>query len=104
MHLLELVVVSRIRDRREMKNGVELFVTELFAPIQSRQILRNEVAAISPEILEIAGAKIVDHSQTRIRKFFLQRQCKIGADETGSASDDEIGRRVQFLGTRIGER
>ena len=87
-----------------MKNGVELFVTELFAPIQSRQILRNEVAAISPEILEIAGAKIVDHSQTRVRKFFLQRQCKIGADETGSASDDEIGRRVQFLGMRIGER
>ena len=104
MHLLELVVVSRIRDRREMKNGVDLLIAELVVPIQSRQILRNEVAAISREILEIAGTKIVDHRQTRIRKFFLQRQCKIGADETGSASDDEIGRRVQFLGTRIGER
>ena len=104
MHLHELIVQSRIGYRCEMKNGVELFVTELVVPIQSRQILRNEVAAISREILEIAGTKIVDHRQTRIRKFFLQRQCKIGADETGSASDDEIGRRVQFLGTRIGER
>ena len=104
MHLLELVVIGCICDRREMKNGVDLFVTELFAPIQSREIFCHEIAAIPGEILEIAGAKIVDHRQTRLRKFFLQRQCKIGADETGSASDDEIGRRVQFLGTRIGER
>jgi len=38
VHLLELIVISRIRDRREMKNGVALFIPELLAPIEARQI------------------------------------------------------------------
>jgi hypothetical protein len=77
VHLLELIVIRRICDRREVKNGVELFVTELLAPIQSCQILRHEIAAISGEILEIARAKIVDHCQARIRILVLQCQCEI---------------------------
>ena len=89
-YLLELVVIGCIRDHAG-ENGVDLFVTELLDPIQSCQILCHEIAAISGEILEIPRAKIVDHRQTRIRKFFLQRQGEIGADEAGSASDDEIG-------------
>ena len=104
MNLLELVVVGCVGDRRKMKNRIEAFVAELLAPIECSQILRDKIAAVSTEILEITGAKIIDYGQARVRKFFLQSQCKIGADETGSARDDEIGRRVQFLRTRIGER
>jgi hypothetical protein len=57
-----------------MKNGIELFVIELLAPIQHRQILRHEIAAITGEVLEIARAKIVDHGETRIGEFFLQSE------------------------------
>jgi len=66
--------------------------------------LRDEIAAISSEILEIARAKIIDHCETRVREFFLQCEREIGADETGATSNNEIGRSVQFLKNEIGER
>ena len=90
MNLLELIVVGCVRDRREMKNRIELFVAELLAPIERVEVLRNEIATISGKILEIAGAKIVNHGQTCVRKFFLQREREIGADETSSAGDEQI--------------
>lgn len=75
-----------------MKNGVELLLAELLAPIECSQILRDKIAAVSTEILEITGAKIIDYGQARVRKFFLQVECKIGADEPSSAGDKQIGR------------
>ena len=71
-----------------MKNCIELLTGELVSPIESSQILRNEVAAISEKVLEIARAKIVDHRQPRLREFFLQRQGEIRADEAGSSGDN----------------
>ena len=96
MHLLELVVIGRIRDRREMKDRVDHFLAELLPPVERRQILRKKIATVTREILEITRAKVIDHRQTRVRKFFLQRQREIGPDEACAASDDEILRRVQF--------
>src|SRR6266480_1071880 len=54
-----------------MKNGVELLLAELLAPIECSQILRDKIAAVSTEILEITGAKIIDYGQARVRKFFV---------------------------------
>ena len=62
MHLHELIVQSCVRNRREMKNRIELFVAKLLPPIQLRQIGRNKIAAIAAEILKIAGAKVVDRA------------------------------------------
>jgi len=36
VHLFELIVIRGVGDGGEMKNGVELFVTELLAPIKLR--------------------------------------------------------------------
>jgi hypothetical protein len=36
-----------------MKNSVKLLVAELRSPIECRQILRDKIAAITREILEI---------------------------------------------------
>src|SRR5205807_995732 len=36
VHLNELVVQSRVGDRREMKNCIEFLVAELFSPIKRR--------------------------------------------------------------------
>ena len=94
MNLFELVVVGRVSNGRQMKNRVELFVAELFAPIQRGKVLSDKIAAIAGEILEISGTKIVDHRETRVRKFLLQREREIGADEAGSTGDDQVGRRV----------
>ncbi len=74
-----------------MENGVESFVAELFLPIQRGQILRDQIPAVSGEIFEITGAKVVDHGETRVRKFFLKCQREIGADEPGAAGDNEVG-------------
>ena len=41
-------------------------------PLELRQILRDKIAAIAFEILEIAGAKIVDHGEPGVRTFLLQ--------------------------------
>ena len=90
MHLHELIVQRRVGDRGEMKNRVEFFVAELFAPIQRGQILRDEIAAITLQILEIAGAKIVDHGQPRVREFVLQREHQVRADEAGAAGDERL--------------
>ena len=94
MHLHELVVRSRVGYRREMKNRVELFIAELLMPVERRQVLRYEIATVAGEILEIAGTEIIDHRETRVRKFILQRERQIGADEAGSTGDEEVGRRV----------
>ena len=96
MHLLQLIVIRRIGDRREMKNRVERFIAKLFPPVERRQILRNEIATVTGEILKITRAEIVDDRQTRVLESFLQRQGEIRADETGAARDDEVLRRVQF--------
>jgi len=96
VHLFELVVVGCVSDRCEVKDRIEPLVAELFSPIQSRQVLRYKIAAVAGEILEIAGAKVVDQGHKRIREFFLQRQREIGSDETGATRDNEVGRRVQF--------
>lgn len=71
-----------------MKNCIELLTGELVSPIESGQISRNEVAAISEKVLEIARAKIVDHRQPCLREFFLQCQGEIRADEAGSSGDN----------------
>src|SRR5206468_12142501 len=99
VHVLELVGSRRIGDRCEMKDRVERFIAELLAPVEPRQILCNEIATATGEILKITRAEIVNYRNTRVRESLLQRQGEIRADETGAASDDEIGRRVQFLGT-----
>ena len=93
MHLNKLIVQSGIGDRCEMKDRVERFIAELFVPVEVRQILCYEVAAIAFQILEVARAEIVNHRETRVRKFFLQSEREIGADEAGPAGDDQIGRR-----------
>ena len=91
MYLDELIVQSRVGDRRQVKNRVELFVAELFSPIKRSQVLRNEIAAIAREISEIPGAKIIDHRQARLRKSFLQGERQVGADKAGATCDDEVG-------------
>ena len=90
MNLFELVVVRRVGDGCEVKDRVEPFIAELFSPIERGQILRDEIAAISGEIFEITGAKIIDHRDARVRKSLLQRQREIGTDETGAAGDHEV--------------
>src|SRR5437764_12987835 len=104
MHLEEMVVQRCICDRRKMKNCIKAFVVELLAPIEGRQILRDEIAAVTGEILKVTRAEIIDHRETRVREFFLQGEREIGADETGPAGDNEVGRRVQCWKIRIGER
>jgi len=77
-----------------MKNCVELFIAELLVSIERGEVPRNEISTISSEVVEIAGPEIVNHSQTRVWKFLLQREREIGADEAGSTGDDQVGRRV----------
>ena len=91
MDLFELVMICCVCDRCEMENDVELLVAEPFLPIQRSQILRDQIPAVSGEIFEITGSKIINYSETRVREFFLKRQREIGADEPGAASDNEIG-------------
>jgi len=62
VRLLKLIVIGRVSNGSKMKNCVELFATELFPPIQLRQIGRNKIAAIAAEILEIPGAKVVNRA------------------------------------------
>ena len=90
MRLLKLIVICGISERGEMKNRVELFVAELFPPLQLRQIGRNKVPAITRQILEITRAKIVDHDKSRIRKSLLQFQNKIRPDKAGAAGYKQI--------------
>ena len=71
-----------------MKNCVEFFVAELLPPIERGQILRDEIAAIAGQVLEIAGTKIIDHGQPRLRHPLLQGEDKVGADETGAARNE----------------
>ncbi len=55
-----------------MKNGIEsgsCRITELLVPIELGQILGNEIATISSEVLEIPRAKIINYRETRLRKF-----------------------------------
>ena|SRR6266581_3605608 len=78
-----------------MKNRVELFVAELFAPIERRQVLRDKIAAIAAQILKIAGAEIIDHRQARVREFLLQREGEVGADKASAPGDEKAGRRIR---------
>ena len=93
MRLLELIVVGRVGDGREMKNSVELFVPELFAPIESGQVGRHKIAKITGQVFEVAGTEIVDHGDARVRVFFLEPEGQVGADKTGAAGNDKIKRR-----------
>ena len=77
-----------------MEDRIELFLAELVLPIERRQILRDEITTITNKVLEIAGAKIIDHSQARLWKFFLQRENKIRADETGAAGHHQVESRI----------
>ena len=95
MNLLELIVVGCVGNRREMKNRIELFFAELLAPIERGEVLRNEIPTIAGKILEIAGPEIVNHCETRVRKFFVQSKREVGADETSPAGDEQIGRRTR---------
>ena len=72
------------------KNAVEFFVAELLPPIERREIGGDKIAAVTAQIFEIAGAKIIDHRQARLRKFFLQRESEIRADEAGPAGDEKV--------------
>ena len=54
-----------------MKDRAEPFFTELLLPVERRQILGKKIAAVTGEIFEITRAKIINHRQTRVRKFFL---------------------------------
>ncbi len=94
VHLDELIVQRRVSDRRQVEDRIELFPAKLVLPIERRQILRDEIAAITDEVLEIAGAKIVEHRQARVRKFLLQRENKIRADETGAAGHHQVESRI----------
>ena len=74
MYLNELIVQRSICYRCEVKDRVEsgsCRITELFWPIQRRQIFRYEITAIAGEILEVARAKIVNDREARVGKSFL---------------------------------
>ena len=102
MHLLELVVIRCLCDGCEMKNGVELFIPELQMPVDRRQVLRDEIATITGEILKITRAEIVNYRQTRVWESFLQRQCEIRADEAGATGDNKVQARVHKKGVVAG--
>ncbi len=87
-----------------MKNGVELLPSELFVPIEFRQILGHEIAAVAGQVFEIAGAEIVDHGEARLRKFLLQSKRQVRADKAGAAGHDEIKRRIRGRHREIVER
>ena len=67
---------------------VEFLVAELLPPIERGQILRDEIAAVAGQVLEIAGTKIIDHRQPRLRHPLLQAEHKIRADEAGTAGNE----------------
>ena len=71
-----------------MEDRVEFFVAELLLPIERREVLRDEIALVAGEVLEIAGAEIIDHGQPRVRHSLLEREHEVGADKTGAASDE----------------
>ena len=62
----------------------------MLLPVESREVLGDEIASVAGEILEITGAKIVDHGQSSLGKLFLQGKNEIGADETGAAGDEQV--------------
>ena len=76
-----------------MEDRVERFIAKLFPPVEPRQILRNEIATVTGQILKITRAEIVNHRNTRVRESVLQSQYEIRADETGAAGDNEVKAR-----------
>ena len=78
-----------------MENRIELFVAKLFAQFERRQILRDEIAAVAAQIFKITGTKIIDHREARFRKFFLQREREVGADEAGAAGNEKAEGRIR---------
>ena len=73
MHLLELIVIGCVSDRRQMKIGVEFFIAELLTPMEGCQILGDEIAAIAREVFEIAGTK----SSITVRRASENLSCKV---------------------------
>ena len=65
MRLQQLVVHGRVGDGGQVKNGIEGGVLELSEPIQTRNIRRHIIAPEASQILEMAGAKIINHSNKR---------------------------------------
>jgi hypothetical protein len=80
-----------------MKDRVERFIAKMLPPVERRQILRNEIATVTGQILKITRAEIVDDRQTRVLESFLQRQGEIRSDEASASGDNEVKGRVQFL-------
>jgi len=74
-----------------MKNRVKFFASELFSPIQGGKVFGNNITPIPAQIFEIAGTKIVNHGQPRRRKFLLESQGQVGANEAGPTGDEQIG-------------
>ena len=84
-----------------MKNCAEsgrCRISESFSPIERRQIFGDKVSAVPSQILEITRPEIINHSEVRVREFFLQRQRQIRADEPGAAGDDELGSGCSHCG------
>src|SRR5436190_22434972 len=100
VNLDELIVQGGIGDRCQMKDRVEFLVAELLAPIEGGQVLGHEIAAVTRQILEIAGAEIVNHGQANVRHSFLESEDEIGADEAGAACDENgiNGRHANWRG------
>ena len=93
VNLLELIVIGRIRNRREMKDRVECSSPNCSAS-RCRQILRNKVYTVTGQILEITGDEIVNHRNTRFRESFLQSQCGgiFQPNKTSADRDNEVKR------------
>ena len=85
-----------------MKDRVEFFVSELLPPIERGQILGDEIALVAGQVFEVAGAKIIDHRQPRVRHSFLEGKDEVGADETGATCDENgmSGRHANWRGDR----
>src|SRR5262249_15200959 len=93
VHLNELIVQSRVRNRCDMKNCIKSSrcrIAELFPPIQCGQIFRDKIPAIPGQILEITRSKIVNDREPRAGEFFLQCECEIRTNEPGAARDNEV--------------
>ena len=90
MRLTELVVIGRVGDRRHVEDAVELLAAELPLPIKRRQVRRDEIPAVTGEILEIAGAEIVHYCEPRDRELLLHFEHEIRPDEPSAAGDEEI--------------
>ena len=76
-------------------------VREFFTPVVGNEVTTPRMGHFN--IFPIhAGAKVVNHGQRRIRKFFLQCKDEIGADESGAAGHEQVERRIGQRHRRMG--